>query len=100
MPFSRETIVRSIIIFTCQHCKAKEEYESLNYGEVVTCKQCGRSESFTGKEQVKYDIIQGPQNGFKKILNNQWFVSIVAALLIAALIGILYIILGYTNNKL
>ncbi len=83
MPFLREVITRDVVVFVCPKCKARREYANLNFGEIATCEKCNGSESFTGKEQIKYDIIHSSQSSLlMRALNNPWIVSILVALII------------------
>ena len=92
MPFSTEVVTRTVIIHTCKQCQIHKEFQSLSYGEVVTCNGCQTNESFTGKQDVRYDIHGNQEGKFKKALNNPWVVSIITGLLVVLLVsGVIYL---------
>ncbi len=98
MPFTTEIITRNVIVHTCAKCNKRKEYDKLNYGEVVSCNGCQTTESFTGKQDIKYEI-KGTHNSlFKRVFNNPWFVSLVVGLLLIVLVSFTIWFI-WQNNK-
>ncbi len=99
MPFSTEVVTRTVLIHTCRQCQKRREFQSLSYGDVVTCDECQTNESFTGKQEIRYDIHGSQEGKLKKTINNPWVVSIITGLIVLLLVlGVIYLTIHNTQS--